>query len=199
MAKSQIVEDGKKARMELRAETLRADGANPGLVSGWPGRGLDGQALQRVLFSGPADGSHGFAGDLSVEEAWAKLQEDPAAQLVDVRTQAEWSFVGVPDLSSAQRKPIFIEWQTFPAMDRNDQFLDHLAHAVAQSNLDKKAPVLFLCRSGARSKAAALAAADQGYTACYNVAGGFEGDKDGQAHRGRVNGWKAAGLPWSQS
>ena len=60
------------------------------------------------------------------------------------------------------------------------------------------APVLFICRSGARSRSAAEALSAAGHTRCFNVSEGFEGDKDAESHRGKRGGWKAASLPWIQ-
>ena len=138
----------------------------------------------------------GYAGDLSATEAWALLSRDAAAQFVDVRTTAEWNFVGVPDLSGIGRKVHCLEWQSFPTMAQNPQFV-----AQARSALGGRTdvPVLFLCRTGGRSRAAAVAMAEAGFTRAYNVVGGFEGDPDGKGHRGTVNGWKAEGLPWKQT
>jgi rhodanese-related sulfurtransferase len=135
-----------------------------------------------------------YAGDLSAEEAWALLQSDPKARLVDVRTQAEWNFVGLPDLGG--RDVALVEWQMFPTMQVNPDFV---ATTEAAAGGDKTAPVLFLCRSGARSRSAAIALTRAGYTKAYNIAGGFEGDLDGERHRGQRNGWKATGLPWKQT
>jgi rhodanese-related sulfurtransferase len=138
----------------------------------------------------------GYAGDLSADEAWALLKSDPKARLVDVRTSAEWNFVGLPDLAGLDREVALVEWQMFPTMQVNPSFVP----AVEQDGrADKNAPVLFLCRSGARSRSAAIALTRAGYTKAYNVAGGFEGDLDGERHRGQRNGWKAAGLPWKQT
>jgi rhodanese-related sulfurtransferase len=136
-----------------------------------------------------------YAGDVSVKEAWSKLAEDARAILVDVRSDAEWAFVGVPDLASVGKRPVMVPLQVFPGMKPNPNF----AAEVAQSIPAKDVPVYFLCRSGGRSRTAAIALTAQGYTQCFNVAGGFEGDLDGERHRGRVGGWKAAGLPWAQS
>ncbi len=135
-----------------------------------------------------------YAGDLKPTDAWKLLAEDNKAQLVDVRTRPEWMFVGLPDLTSLRKKPTLQSWQVFPAMDIDGNF----AAALAQQIPDRDAPILFLCRSGARSRAAAAAMTQQGYSKCYNVAEGFEGNLDAERHRGRVGGWKAAGLPWAQ-
>ena len=135
-----------------------------------------------------------YAGDLSVQEAWKLLTDDDSAVLVDVRTRPEWLFVGIPDLSGLGRDPVFCEWQSFPTMQINSEFAAQLrATGVGEDN-----PILFLCRSGQRSKSAAISMTKQGFSRCYNVAGGFEGPADNERHRGKVGGWKAAGLPWIQ-
>lgn len=136
----------------------------------------------------------GYEGDLSPQEAWALLESDPSANLVDVRTNAEWSYVGVVDLRILNREPIFIEWQHFPDGRINPEFVDQLE----STNLNQKSPVLFLCRSGVRSVSAAIAATERGFDRCYNIAEGFEGDPDADKHRGLSNGWKVRGLPWIQ-
>jgi len=141
--------------------------------------------------------SEGYAGDVTPQEAFRVLGADPRARLVDVRTRAEWSFVGLPDLASFGKEPVLLEWQVFPSMERNTRFADDLSTALGADVSD--APVFFLCRSGARSRAAAIALTSAGFARCFNIAGGFEGDLDETRHRGARNGWKAAGLPWSQS
>jgi rhodanese-related sulfurtransferase len=140
--------------------------------------------------------AEGYAGDLSAEEAWELLKSDPRAALVDVRTRPEWNFVGLPDLGEAGHEVQLIEWQSFPSMQVNPNFVAETEQAIGAQ---KDAPVLFLCRSGARSRSAAIAMTKAGYSRAYNVAGGFEGDLDGERHRGQTNGWKASGLPWKQS
>ena len=140
--------------------------------------------------------AQGYAGDLTAAEAWALLSRDPDAQLIDVRTAAEWSFVGMPDLTSIGRTLHRVEWQSYPTMALNGDFA---AQAGAALGGKKTAPALFLCRSGARSRAAAIAMTSAGYTKSFNIAGGFEGDLDPESHRGSKNGWKAAGLPWKQT
>ncbi|MCE2491380.1 MAG: rhodanese-like domain-containing protein [Alphaproteobacteria bacterium] len=136
-----------------------------------------------------------FAGDIPVEEAWAVLRDEPDATLIDVRTDAEWSYVGVPDLTGLGKHPLLVSWQRFPDMAINAEFIEMLHRA----GLSLDAANLFICRSGARSRAAALAMTAEGFSRCYNVAEGFEGDKDASQHRGTTGGWKAAGLPWIQS
>lgn len=136
-----------------------------------------------------------YAGDLSAAEAWERLQQDPRAQLVDVRTLAEWNFVGVPDLAGLGRKVHCVEWQGFPSGQSNPQFTAQASQALGG---DKAQTVLLLCRSGARSRAAAIALTQAGFAKAFNIAGGFEGDIDDKGHRGNINGWKASGLPWRQ-
>lgn len=133
--------------------------------------------------------------------AYRLLQSHPSAALIDVRTRAEWTFVGVPELSATGRPLWLVEWVGFPGGARNPAFLEELTGQMGGSVPER---LLFICRSGARSQAAAEAAAaalaEQGVEAhCTNVAEGFEGDLDAQGHRGRLNGWKARGLPWQQS
>jgi len=135
-----------------------------------------------------------YAGDVSVKECWDALEKDARARLVDVRTGAEWAFVGVSDLSSLGKQVDLNSWVLFPDMSPNADFMP----AMATLSLEKDTPIYFLCRTGARSKAAAMAMTAQGYTHCYNIACGFEGDKDESNHRGHVNGWKAEDLPWEQ-
>jgi rhodanese-related sulfurtransferase len=127
-------------------------------------------------------------------KAWEALQSEAQAQLVDVRTDAEWNFVGVPDLASAGKETALIPWQVYPAMQVNGAFVEHLR----QAGLTPDNHVYFLCRSGARSMAAAQAAQAAGFAHVYNVADGFEGPPDAEGHRGTVAGWKADALPWRQ-
>lgn len=140
-----------------------------------------------------------YAGDVSVETAWSALQSDRDATLVDVRSQAEWSFVGVPDLRSIGKSPVMLEWQSYPNMAVNPEFVARLSQQLSGRGASFETSVYFLCRSGARSRSAAEAATAVGYRQCFNISGGFEGDVNEQRHRGKVNGWKAQGLPWMQS
>jgi len=135
-----------------------------------------------------------YAGDMTVREAWDMLQQDPEAVLVDVRSEAEWRYVGVPDLTSSNKQTVFVCWQSYPDMRHNPNFVSDLAAAGVAPNRK----VLLLCRSGARSRDAAITLTAHGYQTCYNVAGGFEGPRDDARHRGKSEGWKAAGLPWWQ-
>ena len=138
-------------------------------------------------------------GEVGPAEAWEMLKGDPSAQLVDVRTTAEWTFVGVPDLRALGRKVLTVEWSEFPSMTRNAQFESQTAAALKAQGAGAETPVIFICRSGARSLSAAQAMTAKGFKNCFNLAGGFEGDLDGEKHRAARNGWKHDGLPWTQT
>lgn len=129
--------------------------------------------------------------EISLEDAWSMLADNPDAALIDVRTVAEWNFVGLPDLSSVGKEVRAIEWTRFPDGSPNPDFM-----AQAGAGLNPDQPVLLLCRSGARSRAAAQAMGAAGFSQMFNVTAGFEGDLDADGHR--HGGWKDS-LPWRQS
>lgn len=137
--------------------------------------------------------------DVAVKDVWNRLSRDAGAVLVDVRTRAEWSYVGLPDLSQIGKKPILVEWQSFPSGAVDPAFTERLQALLDAEHVGKDAEIFFLCRSGVRSKAAAQAMMRAGYRHCHNVADGFEGPLDPSRQRGRQAGWKAAGLAWVQS
>lgn len=128
-----------------------------------------------------------YAGALTPAEAYEVWQLAPGAKLVDVRTRAEWDWVGrVPGA-------VEIEWMGYPGNVANSHFLAQFGREV-----DTEALVMFMCRSGVRSDKAARAATEAGYQSCYNVLEGFEGDRDANGQRSRIGGWRHAGLPWHQ-
>jgi rhodanese-related sulfurtransferase len=127
-------------------------------------------------------------------QTWEALQADEDAQLVDVRTDVEWTFVGLPDLKAAGKQTLLIPWQVYPTMQLNGSFEESLRAA----GLTAEHKIYFICRSGARSMAAAEAARSAGFPHVFNVADGFEGPPDLEGHRGTTAGWKADGLPWRQ-
>lgn len=128
-----------------------------------------------------------YAGALTPAEAHEVMQHHAKATLVDVRTRAEWDWVGrVPHA-------VEVEFLSYPGSVPNDAFVDELAKKVP-----KDAVVMFLCRSGGRSHNAAAVATEAGFANSYNVLEGFEGDRDANGHRGNAGGWRAAGLPWVQ-
>ena len=134
-----------------------------------------------------------YAGDITPQESWKLLNDNVDAVLVDVRTDAEWTWVGVPDLSSLGRDVVSVQWMT--AAGRNQNFV---ADLIAAGVTPGERPVIFLCRSGNRSIPAAQAATAAGIAPAYNMLEGFEGQLDANGHRG-VTGWRAEGLPLKQS
>jgi rhodanese-related sulfurtransferase len=135
-----------------------------------------------------------FIENVAPTQTWEALRADAGARLVDVRTDAEWNFVGVPDLNALGKQTVLIPWQIYPAMQRNDGFENNLK----QAGLTAENKIYFICRSGARSLVAAEAARAAGFPHVFNVADGFEGPPDAEGHRGGTAGWKAGGLPWRQ-
>lgn len=136
--------------------------------------------------------------DVDVAETWRRLSDDPKAVLVDVRTQAEWAFVGLPDLAPLSKRVLTQEWQTFPQGQVDAQFAERLSALLERQGVSHEDEIFFICRSGSRSRMAAMALSEHGFRRCRNVAEGFEGPLDPHRHRGQVAGWKAAGLPWIQ-
>ncbi|MFW0797529.1 rhodanese-like domain-containing protein [Gordonia sp. CPCC 205515] len=135
-----------------------------------------------------------YAGDLTPQQAWQKLENEPKTVLVDCRTRAEWSFVGIPDLEILGKRTVFVEWTTFPEGMPNEAFVEQLR----ESGITDDNEVIFICRSGHRSIGAAEAATADGIRKSYNVLDGFEGALDENDHRGGA-GWRATNLPWRQS
>lgn len=145
--------------------------------------------------------AHWMVDELTPQETMQALAETPDSALTDVRTRAELAFVGVPDISATGRPFWAVEWLSFGAPRPNPAFIDQL---VEQAGGSLPGRLFFICRSGSRSMSAAqtvAAAMDDAGTPirCTNVAEGFEGDLNGERHRGQINGWKARGLPWVQN
>lgn len=132
-----------------------------------------------------------YAGDITSLQAWEFLSSDESCMLIDVRTSAELTFVGRPDLlqNSYTALPLY----EFPDMILSEAFMNDL------KLIDKNKKLLFLCRSGSRSRSAAFTATEMGFKECYNISDGFEGEIDENGHRGNISGWKAFGLPWRQT
>jgi rhodanese-related sulfurtransferase len=141
----------------------------------------------------------GYAGDLLAVDAYELLEGDASAVLIDVRTKAEWAYVGTPDIRSLGKTPLFLEWQSYPSMAINADFAAGLEAQLRSAGVERGAPLVFLCRSGARSRQAAIAMTSAGWTPCFNVSDGFEGPLDDLRRRGGAGGWKAGGLPWTQT
>ncbi len=134
-----------------------------------------------------------YAGDVTPQEAYAAATGDGQALLVDVRTRAEWAYVGVPDLAAAEHQVVFLEWQRYPSGEVNSGFVDDLRRL----GLHDGTSLYFICRSGVRSRAAAEVATAAGLGPAYNVSDGFEGPLDREGHR-HLAGWRNDGLPWKQ-
>ena len=132
--------------------------------------------------------------DIRPRATWEALAQDPSATLIDVRTDAEWNFVGLPTIDETGKQLLLIPWQVYPSMQVNGAFAEHLRKA----GLGPGNKLFFICRSGARSLSAGMAAQAAGFPHAFNVADGFEGPVDAEGHRGTVAGWKATGLPWRQ-
>lgn len=132
-----------------------------------------------------------YRGDLPPADVFERLKANANAVLIDVRTQPEWTFVGLPQVD----RLVKVAWQVYPMMDVNASFVED----VKARGLAADTEIFLICRSGARSASAATALTNAGFGNCWNVAEGFEGIKDKDGRRGTTNGWKAAGLPWTQS
>ena len=137
--------------------------------------------------------------DLSVKnitsiECFNKLSEISNSYLIDIRTKPEWEFIGVPDLSSLNKKTIFISWHMYPEMKINSLF----ENQITESNIKKNDKLFLICRSGNRSSDAAEFLTSCGFTNCFNVKDGFEGEIGPNHQRSTINGWKYYKLPWKQ-
>lgn len=140
-----------------------------------------------------------YAGDVSAKDAWSALVGSPDSVLIDVRNKAEWTFVGVPVVSSIDKKTLLVEWDDFSTGTTVPDFIGRLKTALAETGSEEDSPLYFICRSGNRSRLAAIMATEAGYRQCFNIECGFEGRLDPDRHRNTPGSWKADGLPWVQS
>ena len=143
--------------------------------------------------------ANSYAGDVSAQDAWSDLAATEEAALIDVRSTAEWTFVGLPSLTTIGKAPLLVAWNEFPTGTHLADFAERLTAALTDEDIGPDAPLYFLCRSGARSRSAAIVATAAGYRCAYNIENGFEGALDTQRHRATPGSWKAEGLPWVQS
>jgi rhodanese-related sulfurtransferase len=141
----------------------------------------------------------GYAGDVSAQTAWDDLAKSSDATLVDVRSQPEWVYVGVPVLTSIGKETLLVEWDDFATRARVPDFVGRLMAALEDRGIGPEAPLYFICRSGNRSRHAAIEATAAGYRKCFNIEFGFEGRLSPERHRATPGSWKAEGLPWVQS
>ncbi len=137
--------------------------------------------------------------EINSQEAFEKLKERNAL-LIDVRTDAEFSFVGQADLSSLNKEVVLLPWKMFPSMNLNPRFQMSLEKVLQEKFGEEKydAHLIFMCRSGSRSYEAAAYISSFGYKNCFNLSGGFEGNLDEKGHRSNIDGWKKNNLPWRQ-
>ncbi len=140
-----------------------------------------------------------YAGDVSARAAWDDLAKSAEATLVDVRTRAEWTYVGVPVLSALGKAPLLVEWDDFASGDVVPDFVGRLEAELDRRGVAADAPLYFICRSGNRSRQAAILATEAGHGRAYNIEFGFEGRLSPERHRATPGSWKAEGLPWVQS
>ena len=141
----------------------------------------------------------GYAGDMLARDAYSLLEHEASSVLIDVRTSAEWSYVGTPDIEVLGKTPFFLEWQSYPSMAVDAGFAARLEALLQAAGVERGASLAFLCRSGARSRHAAIAMTSAGWGPCFNISDGFEGPLDDMRRRGGAGGWKAGGLPWAQT
>ena len=132
--------------------------------------------------------------NISSQECFEKLSKETNSQLIDVRTKPEWVYVGVPDLSSINKKVIFVSWQIYPKMETNKFF----ENQILELDVKKDNNLYFICRSGQRSYNAADLLFSRGFSNCFNVNDGFEGKQNHKSHRASMHGWKFNNLPWKQ-
>ena len=132
--------------------------------------------------------------EIDLLDCFEILKKNKQSYLIDVRTQPEWQFVGVPDLTSINKKVIFISWQLYPDMRINNDFETE----ILSFKIKKVDTIFLICRSGKRSSIAAHHLNQLGYRNCFNVSDGFEGVKDINDHRSTLGGWKLKKLPWKQ-
>lgn len=136
-----------------------------------------------------------YAGDVNIAQAWEALSTRDDTILIDVRTPAEWQFAGVPSLRVFGKEVFFIPWLNYPTFEFNNKFFP----AFEAMEVPQDKTILVLCKVGGRSRDAAEALADRGYFNAHSIEWGFEGQHDESGQRGKINGWKAAGLPWEQA
>jgi rhodanese-related sulfurtransferase len=130
-----------------------------------------------------------YAGAVTPAEAWSLVQAHPSVKLVDVRTNAERDWVGRVHIPGEQH--LAVQWSLYPGGTPNPEFVQQLKSLAGPDDV-----LLFLCRSGVRSRHAAKAATENGFGNSFDILEGFEGDKDKEGHRKTVAGWCKAGLPW---
>ena len=136
-----------------------------------------------------------YAGNVSAKRAWEVLSSEKNSFLIDVRTDAEWQFSGVPVLREIGKETAFISWQNYPNFELNPKFFS----TIEALGLPHDAKIFFICKLGSRSEAAAEAVTNLGYASAYNIELGMEGAHESSRHGVNTKGWKAENLPWEQA
>jgi len=135
--------------------------------------------------------------EISSQQAWEILEDDPQAVLLDVRTSMEFEYVGHP------LNALHVPWMDAPSWNIDTDFASKVRAAlVKRFGTDDDTgdiAIMAICRSGKRSQAAAEELVRHGFNNLYNIEDGFEGDLDNNGHRNTINGWRVADLPWEQS
>jgi len=158
--------------------------------------------------------------DILCIEAYDMLNTVPDTYLIDVRTRAEYQFIGHPP--TAHLFPyLFLtdqlvkngeRWE-YQLADNNKSFVEEIGKKFQKSN-----NLLIICRDGTRSILAAKELIKAGFKNVYNVKYGFEGPpfpyfEDKNLHKfytqlakrhkipvynhRRFYGWQRWGLPWT--
>lgn len=154
--------------------------------------GLDSRQLEGIVIPMPVK-------NINALDAFEEIQKNAHdAFLIDVRTKAEWCFVGTPSLPPPCYQPLFIEWQSYPDMSVSTDFGHDLDKELQKRGATEKSLLFFICRSGQRSHAAAVLMRKSSYENCYNIVDGFEGRLNAQGHRNALEGWRYHKLPWAQ-
>lgn len=125
------------------------------------------------------------------------IAQEPHVVFVDCRSDAEFFLIGhalVVTTDGKEIRPEHILWSDELRMENNPNFVAEVL-AVTKT---KDRPVVLICRSGRRTLLAGDALEAAGFTDVINVLHGFEGDRNDQEHRSKVNGWRFDGLPWEQ-
>ncbi len=130
-----------------------------------------------------------FGGEVSTVSPSKALEmiKNPATYLVDVRSIAEYYLVGHP--VQAHNIPLTFWNETRQDFELNENFVRDIQDRFQTGDV-----LVFICRSGGRSRRAAEEAMKAGFAEAYNVDEGFEGEKDEKGLR-TVGGWRNRGLP----
>ncbi len=140
--------------------------------------------------------SENMPNDLTPQQAWQLIQDDPRTILVDIRSSMEFLFVGHP------KGAVHVPWIDEPDWTINPDFVTDIRKLVLGGAICTEdegcAPIVLICRSGKRSLEAGHLLLEAGFNRVFHVGEGFEGDLDDEHHRSTIGGWRFRGLPWEQ-